>query len=119
MAEMRRLLILLSVGLITLVAPGAPATLAARPPPSTLAAQTLRDGIAPGVNATTSGFGTATAIVPAGYYVTYLVQSDPTLAGRAIEIWTRGAGSDWSRVTIRTADARGNVNYHARVSDWT
>src|SRR4051794_30205289 len=112
MPEMRRLLLLISFGLITLVAPRAPATLAAGAASATPAVQTLTDGIAPGVNATTSGFGTATAIAPAGYYVTYLVQSDPSLAGKAIEIWTRGAGSDWSRLTVRTADARGNVNYH-------
>jgi len=77
---------------------------------------TLTDGIAPGVNRTTSGFGTATVIVPSGYYVTYLVKSDPSLAGKPIEIWTRSATSDWALLTTRVADANGAVHQFARVT---
>ena len=80
---------------------------------------TLTDGIAPGVNRTMSGFGTASIVVPAGYYVTYLVQSDPSLAGKAVQIWTRSAASDWTLLTTRIADGNGSVHCFARVTAWT
>jgi predicted secreted protein len=75
----------------------------------------LRDAIAPGVVRGIDGFGTATVLVPANGYVTYLVQADPALAGRRLEIWANN-GEGWRYVTARQVAGDGTVHYFARVS---
>jgi predicted secreted protein len=75
--------------------------------------------IAPGVNAGTDGFGTSTVIVPAGSYITYLVSSDPALAGRRLQIRTKTADGAWTLTTTRTVAADGTVHHFARVREWT
>lgn len=75
--------------------------------------------IAPGVNRTDGGFGTASVVVPAGESVTFLVRTDASFAGRAIQIWTRSRTADWSAATTRLVDAHGALRYFARVTEWT
>ena len=80
---------------------------------------TVTDGIAPGVNRGTTGFGTASVVVPAGTYVTFLAQTDKALAGQVVEIWTKTKTTDWAITTKRLVAADGTVHYYARVSAWT
>ena len=77
---------------------------------------TLTDAIAPGVNSGTAGFGVSTVTVPSGTYVTYLVRTDPSLAARVLQIWTRSATGAWKLATSRTVAADGTAHYSARVS---
>lgn len=79
----------------------------------------LDDQIAPGINRGTSGFGTATAIVPAGYRVTYLVRTDPVHAGKTLIIWTRSKGGAWTHLATRAIAEDGTVHFYARVQHWT
>ena len=79
----------------------------------------LEDAITAGVVRGSDGFGTNSVVVPSNGYVTYLVQGEPTLAGRALEIWTRTRTTDWARVTSRTFGSDGAARYHARVTEWT
>ena len=104
-----------AIGLLPLVAAS---SLAAQPLASPVAV-TLTDTIAPGVNAGTAGFGTSTVTVPTGTYVTYLVRSDPALAGRPLQIWTKAVDGPWALTTTRTVAADGTVHYYARVREWT
>ena len=80
---------------------------------------TLTDAIAPGVNRGTTGFGASTVGVPKGGYVTYLVQTDPSLAGRAVQIWTRTATGAWKLAASPTVASDGTVHFYARVSAQT
>jgi len=80
---------------------------------------TLTDSIAPGVNRGTTGFGTSTGSVPKGTYVTYLVRTDPSLAGRAVQIWTRTAAGAWKLAASRNVASDGTAHYYARVSAQT
>lgn len=104
--------------LAVILAGAAMATMAA-PAVAAPAPITLTDGIAAGVVRGSVGFGQAGIVVPAGTYVTYLVQTEPALAGRLLEIWTRSATSSWQRTTSRTVAADGSVHYFARVTAWT
>ena len=80
---------------------------------------TLTDAIAPGVNRGTTGFGASTVTVPRGTYVTYLVRSDPSLAGSAVQIWTRTATGAWKLAASRNVASDGTAHYYARVSAQT
>lgn len=75
----------------------------------------LTDGIAPGVNRGLTGFGVSSVIVPTGTYVTYLVRTDPNLAGRTLQVWVKNGSSAWARVTTRVVAANGSVHYFARI----
>jgi predicted secreted protein len=80
---------------------------------------TLTDAIAPGVNRGTVGFGVSTISVPNGTYVTYLVRTDPSLAGRVVQIWTRTATGAWKLATSRNVASDGTAHHYARVSAQT
>ncbi len=77
---------------------------------------TLTDGIAPGTNKGANGFGTSPVTVPKGTYVTYLVRTDPNLAGKTLQIWTRTGTGAWRPAATRTVASDGTVHYSARVS---
>ena len=79
----------------------------------------LTDGIAAGVVRGTDGFGLAGIAVPAGTYATYLIETEPSLAGKVLQVWTRSATGEWRQVTSRTVAADGTVRYFARVAAWT
>lgn len=104
--------------LAVILAGTAMATMAA-PVAAAPTAVTLTDGIAAGVVRGSEGFSQAGIVVPAGTYVTYVVQTEPALAGRVLEIWTRSATSTWQRLTSRSVAADGSVHYFARVTAWT
>ncbi len=80
---------------------------------------TLTDLIAPGVNHGTTGFGTASLVVPANSYITLLVVTAPNLANASMQIWTRTKTGPWTLVTSRTVASDGTVHYFARVNGWT
>ena len=80
---------------------------------------TLTDSIAPGVNRGTSGFGTASLVVPANSYVTVLVQTSPNLAGSLVQIWVESKTVGWHSLTLRRVASDGTVHYFARVNGWT
>ena len=82
-------------------------------------AVTLTDAIAAGLIRGTDGFGLAGVVVPAGTYATYLVRTEPSLAGKVLQIWTRPATGEWQRVTSRTVAPDGTVHYSARIAAWT
>ncbi len=79
----------------------------------------LTDGIAPGVNSGASGFGIGTVTVPKGTYVTYFVRTQPSLKGKALEIWWRKGGGSWTLLTTRTVASDGTLHYYARVTGVT
>ena len=79
----------------------------------------LTDAIAAGVVRATDGFGLAGIVVPAGTYATYLVKTDPSLAGKVLQVWTRSVSGDWRQVTSRTVASDGTMRYFARVAAWT
>jgi len=89
------------------------------PPRNTTTEMYLDDQIAPGIDRGTSGFGTATAIVPSGYWVTYLVRTDPVHAGKILIIWTRSRYGAWTHLTTRAIAEDGTVHFYARVQQWT
>jgi hypothetical protein len=88
----------LSLVLMAMSAVGPASEVLAQPSPTPVV---LTDGIAAGIVRGIDGFGTASLIVPTGMTVTYLVQTDPALAGSILSIWTRGPGDAWARVTSR------------------
>jgi len=82
-------------------------------------AVTLVDLIAAGVNHGTTGFGTASLVVPANSYITFLVITSPNLSGSSMQIWTKTKTTDWRLTTSRTVESNGTVHYFARVNGWT
>ena len=90
----------------------ATATVTATPP-------VLTDAIAPGIERGTTGFTTASVVLPAPGYVTYLVQLAPALAGRHVEVWTRSRTGDWTLTTSRIVAADGTIHYYRRIGAWT
>lgn len=79
----------------------------------------LVDAIAPGVLRTgTDGFGTATVQVREHGYVTYLVRTSPSLAGRSLDLYI-DTGAGWQKATNRVIGADGTARYHARVAGRT
>ena len=79
----------------------------------------LTDSIAAGVVRGADGFGLSGIVVPAGTYATYLIETEPSLAGKVLQVWTRSVSGDWRQATSRTVAADGTVRYFARVSAWT
>jgi predicted secreted protein len=84
-------------------------------PVSAATTTALFDSIAPGVHHSNDGFGSATVLVPANGYVTYLVRTDSRLHGKRIQIWT-DTGTGWKRTSTRTVAADGSIHYFARVT---
>jgi len=80
---------------------------------------TLSDGIAAGVNKGSSGFGTASVILPGPGYVTYLVRVDPSFAGQHLAIYTEAKGGAWTYTTGRIVAADGSVHYYRKIDAWT
>jgi len=76
----------------------------------------LTDGIAPGTNTGSGGFGSSTVTVPKGTYITYFVRTQPSLAGEGLEIWSRKGTGAWALLTTRTVASDGTLHYYARVT---
>lgn len=57
----------------------------------------------------------SSVIVPTGTYVTYLVRTEPNLAGRTVQVWVKTASAAWVRATTRVVASNGSVHYFARV----
>ncbi len=79
----------------------------------------LTDTIAPGVNKGVTGFGIASLVVSSRSYITYLVRTNPNLAGKHVQIWTRSESGSWVLTTTRTVAGDGTLHYYARVAAWT
>ena len=80
---------------------------------------TLSDSIAPGINRGTAGFGTSSVVVPKGTAITYLVRTDPNLAGKSLQIWTRTKTGTWKLTATRAVASDGTLHYYAKISAWT
>ena len=82
----------------------------------------LDDSIAPGTRTTgTTGFRTATITVKKGTYVTYLVRTSPSLAGRKVQVWTKigSASKPWKLAKTITVASDGSIRYSAKVTAFT
>jgi hypothetical protein len=70
----------------------------------------------------TSGFTATTKVQSFGKYVTWQFKFGSAAAGQPIKIWvaTKNSSGVWSSfstaLTVRTADANGNVTFHWRYS---
>lgn len=101
---------------------------AALPGSSTICTITYHDGpvlddtIAAGrKTAGTTGFTASTITVKKGTYVTYLVTTSPSLAGRKVQIWTK-AGSvskPWKLTKTVTVAGGGSIRFYAKVTAFT
>jgi hypothetical protein len=82
----------------------------------------LADSVAAGRRTTgTGGFAEAPITVKKGSLVTYLVATNPSLAGRSVQIWTKtgSASRPWKLTnTVRVA-SDGSIRYYARVTTFT
>ena len=87
--------------------------------PVALTPVTLTDGIAPGVNRGTTGFGTTSIVVAPNGYITLFARTHPNLAGSLVQIWVKSRTADWHLLTLRQVAADGSVHYFARVQGWT
>jgi len=112
-----------SASAYTLSATSSPAWRPATSAPFTVSPRTrpevLTDGIATGVNRGTTGFLTASVVVPRGGSVTLLGRTSPSLAGSVVQIWTRTKTGAWHVLTARVAATDGTIHYYAHVSGWT
>jgi hypothetical protein len=79
----------------------------------------VTDGIATGVNRGTTGFVSASVVVPRGGSITLLGRTSPSLAGSVVQIWTRTKTGAWHVLTARVAATDGTIHYFAHVSGWT
>lgn len=79
----------------------------------------LTDGIATGVIRGTTGFRTASVVVPRGGSITLLGTTSPNLAGSIVQVWTRTKTGAWHVLTARVVAADGTIHYFAHVSGWT
>jgi hypothetical protein len=107
----------------TLSATSSPAWSPATSAPFTVSPRTqpevLTDGIATGANRGTTGFRTASVVVPRGGSITLLGRTSPSLAGSVVQIWTRTKTGAWHVLTARVAATDGTIHYFAHVSGWT
>jgi hypothetical protein len=112
-----------SVTAYTLSATSSPAWRPATSAPFTISPRTqpevLTDGIATGVNRGTTGFVTASLVVPRGGSITLLGRTSPSLAGSVVQIWTRTKTGAWHVLTARVAATDGTIHYFAHISRWT
>ena len=112
-----------SVSAYTLSATSSPAWSPATSAPFTISPKTqpevLSDGIATGVSRGTTGFVTASLVVPRGGSITLLGRTSPSLAGSVVQIWTRTKTGAWHVLTARVAATDGTIHYYAHVSGWT
>ena len=82
----------------------------------------LDDAIAAGRRPTgTRGFGPAKVVVPSGSYVTYLVTTSPSLAGRKVQILTKtgSLSKPWKLAKIVTVASDGSIRWYARITTFT
>ena len=79
----------------------------------------LTDAIAPGVLRGTTGFRTASVVVPPGGSITVLGTTSPNLAGSVVQMWTRTKTGAWRVLTARVVATDGTIHYFAHVSGWT
>ncbi len=82
----------------------------------------LGDSIAAGKRTTgTTGFTSRTITVKKGTYVTYLVTTSPSLAGRKVQIWTKTGSSSkpWKLTKTVAVASDGSIRYSAKVTSFT
>jgi hypothetical protein len=82
----------------------------------------LEDAIAPGRKPVgTRGFGPTKVVVPSGSYVTYLVATSPSLAGRKVQILTKtgSLSKPWKLAKVVTVASDGSIRYYAKVTSFT
>ena len=79
----------------------------------------VADGIASGVIRGTTGFRTASVVVPQGRWITLLGTTSPNLAGSIVQIWTRAKTGVWHVLTARVVATDGTIHYYAHVNGWT
>ncbi len=82
----------------------------------------LDDAIAAGRRTEgTRGFGPTKVVVPPGSYVTYLVVTSPSLAGRKVQILmkTGSLSKPWKLAKVVTVGADGSVRYYAKITTFT
>jgi hypothetical protein len=82
----------------------------------------LDDAIAAGRRPTgTRGFGPAKVVVPSGSYVTYLVMTSPSLAGRQVQILVKSGSlaKPWKLAKLVTVASDGSIRYYARITTFT
>ena len=107
----------------TLSATSSPVWSPATTAPFTISPKTqpevLTDGIATGVNGGTTGFVTASLVVPRGGSITLLGRTSPSLVGAVVQIWTRTKTGVWHVLTARVAATDGTIHYFAHVRGWT
>jgi inhibitor of cysteine peptidase len=78
----------------------------------------ITDAIGPGVTTSPGAFSSASVVVPAGAFVTYLATTDPRLAGQAVQIWTKTRAGAWEVATTRSVATDGTVRFSTRVLTW-
>jgi hypothetical protein len=82
----------------------------------------LDDAIAAGRRPVgTAGFGPTKVIVPSGTYVTYLVMTSPSLAGRKVQILvkTGSLSKPWKLARTVTVASDGSIRYYAKITTFT
>jgi len=82
----------------------------------------LEDSIAAGKKTSgTTGFKTSTITVKKGTWVTYLVSTSPSLAGKKVQIWTKvgSATKPWNLTKTVTVTSDGSIRYYAKVTTFT
>ena len=78
----------------------------------------ITDAVAPGIITSPGAFTSASVVVPAGAFVTYLATTDPGLAGQAVQIWTKTRAGAWEVTTTRRVATDGTVRFSTRVLAW-
>jgi predicted secreted protein len=76
----------------------------------------LADSIAAGKNTGFDGFGSSALVVPSGTWVTYLVRTQPSLAGLPLQVWRRVGKGAWTLAATRTVAADGSIHFYAKVT---
>jgi hypothetical protein len=82
----------------------------------------LDDSIGAGKRTTgTEGFATAPITVKKGTWVTYLVATSPSLAGKKVQIWTKAgsAATPWKLTKTVRVTSDGTIRYYAKVTTYT
>ena len=82
----------------------------------------IEDAIAAGRKPVgTRGFGPTMVVVPSGSYVTYLVTTSPSLAGRKVQIFTKtgSLSKPWKLAKLVTVASDGSIRYYARITTFT
>ena len=66
-------------------------------------------------------FGPTKVVVPSGSYVTYLVTTSPSLAGRKVQIFTKtgSLAKPWKLAKVVTVASDGTIRWYARITTFT